>query len=151
MQLLFWRHAEAEDGVPDLERKLTTRGHKQAEAVATWLRPRLPKGCLILVSPAQRARQTVAALKTLDFEIDPRIAPGAAVDAVLGAIGFTGERRQARAVMLVGHQPWIGQTIAHLMTGHAEYWGVRKAGLWWLDDDDSGRWTLRTVVDRDLL
>ena len=37
MDLIVWRHAEAEDGVPDLERKLTAKGRKQAERVAQWL------------------------------------------------------------------------------------------------------------------
>ena len=37
MDLILWRHADAEDGMPDLERKLTRKGHKQAEAVARWL------------------------------------------------------------------------------------------------------------------
>ena len=29
MDLIVWRHAEAEDGVPDLERRLTGKGRKQ--------------------------------------------------------------------------------------------------------------------------
>ncbi len=34
MDLLLWRHAEAEDGTPDLKRKLTPRGEKQARQMA---------------------------------------------------------------------------------------------------------------------
>ena len=40
MDLILWRHAEAEeadDGRPDLERKLTARGERQATRVALWL------------------------------------------------------------------------------------------------------------------
>jgi phosphohistidine phosphatase, SixA len=44
MELILWRHAEAEDGSPDLERELTGKGHKQAEKMAAFLRPRLPGG-----------------------------------------------------------------------------------------------------------
>ena len=41
MNLILWRHAEAEDGVPDLERGLTDKGRRQADAAARWLRPYL--------------------------------------------------------------------------------------------------------------
>jgi len=44
MDLILWRHAEAEDagGKPDLERNLTRHGRKQAARMAEWLKPRLP-------------------------------------------------------------------------------------------------------------
>ena len=42
MDLILWRHAEAEDGVPDAKRKLTPRGRKQAKQIARWLKQRLP-------------------------------------------------------------------------------------------------------------
>ena len=52
MDLILWRHAEAEDGVgkPDTERELTKRGRKQAERMAEWLRPH----CLLYTSPSPR-------------------------------------------------------------------------------------------------
>ena len=62
MDLILWRHAEAEDGVPDGARALTKKGLKQAAAIAAWLKPRLPDATRILVSPATRAQQTAAAL-----------------------------------------------------------------------------------------
>ena len=62
MELILWRHAEALDGVPDMARKLTAKGEKQAREMAQWLRPRLPKRTRIIVSPAQRTLQTVKAL-----------------------------------------------------------------------------------------
>ena len=34
MELILWRHADAEDGKPDLERKLTPKGEKQAKRAA---------------------------------------------------------------------------------------------------------------------
>jgi len=64
MDLLLWRHAEAEDTAPggDLGRALTARGRAQAERVAAWLGERLPDDAHILVSPAKRCQQTVAPL-----------------------------------------------------------------------------------------
>ena len=58
MDLILWRHADAEPGEPDLGRRLTAKGIKQAERMAGWLDRRLPDGCRILVSPADRAQQT---------------------------------------------------------------------------------------------
>ena len=58
MDLILWRHAEAEEGGPDLERRLTARGHKHAARVAKWLLQRLPSKCTVIASPARRARQT---------------------------------------------------------------------------------------------
>ena len=54
MELILWRHAEAEDGAPDIARELTAKGHKQATKMAEFLRPRLPENTRILVSPARR-------------------------------------------------------------------------------------------------
>ena len=37
MELILWRHADAELGQPDSERRLTDKGHKQAARMAKWL------------------------------------------------------------------------------------------------------------------
>ena len=60
MDLILWRHAEAEPGEPDLERALTPKGVKQARRMADWLTSQLPDSCRILVSPARRTLQTAA-------------------------------------------------------------------------------------------
>lgn len=61
MDLLLWRHAEAEDGFPDLARKLTQRGEKQAQQMAEWIRQHAPKNLRIVASPALRCQQTAQA------------------------------------------------------------------------------------------
>jgi phosphohistidine phosphatase len=38
MELILWRHAEAEDGIPDMARELTSKGKKQAKHMAAWLK-----------------------------------------------------------------------------------------------------------------
>ena len=64
MDLILWRHAEAEDarGGDDLGRPLTNRGRRQAERMAAWLGPRLAAGAQVLASPARRCQETVAAV-----------------------------------------------------------------------------------------
>ena len=49
MELLLWRHAEAAPGEPDLARPLTERGRRQAERMARFLAPRLPRELRIVV------------------------------------------------------------------------------------------------------
>ena len=77
MDLILWRHAEAEDarGNDDLGRALTARGRAQAERMAMWLRTRLPATTRILASPALRCQQTVAALGRAATTV-AAIAPG---------------------------------------------------------------------------
>ena len=65
MELILWRHADAEDaapGKPDAERSLTAKGEKQARRVAGWLKKQLPEDTRVVVSPARRAQQTAQAL-----------------------------------------------------------------------------------------
>ena len=62
MNLILWRHAEAEDqATSDLARRLTTRGTKQALAAAKWLKNRIDDDAIFLVSPAARTIQTAEA------------------------------------------------------------------------------------------
>src|SRR6202795_3586874 len=103
MDLILWRHAEAEDGSPDLARKLTAKGHKQAAEMAHWLSLHLPKDVRTLVSPAIRARQTAEAL-TGDYASAEEIGTGASYAAVLSAAGWP---EYKGAVLVVGHQPTL--------------------------------------------
>jgi len=76
MELILWRHAEAEeaDSRGDFARELTRKGRKQAKAMAEWLRPRLEGEWTVLSSPAARAVQTVAPL-AMPYEVRPRLDP----------------------------------------------------------------------------
>ena len=61
MDLILWRHAEAQEEAADLEdlqRTLTHRGEKQAARMAAWLDRQLPDGVRVLCSPAQMTSQT---------------------------------------------------------------------------------------------
>jgi phosphohistidine phosphatase len=128
MDLILWRHADAQDGVPDLDRELTAKGRTQAAAVGGWLDARLPKATRILVSPAARARQTAEALGR-PFEIVEAIAPGADETEILGAIGWPDA---AGTVLVIGHQPTLGQVAGRLMFGDPRDFTLKKGGLVWL-------------------
>jgi phosphohistidine phosphatase len=130
MDLILWRHCEAEPGEPDLGRRLTSKGLKQAERMAQWLDSHLPDTCRVLVSPADRAQQTAVALQR-KFKTVPDLGPGATVDAVLAAANWPDSREP---VLIVGHQPTLGAVASFLLSGEEAYWSVRKGAVWWLSN-----------------
>lgn len=152
MQLFLWRHAEAEDGLIDLDRELTRRGRQQADLVGHWLRRYAPPGLRILVSPAKRTRQTADALQ-LPYTIVPELAPNGSADQVLAACGWP-ETGSDEAVLVVGHQPTMGRVAAKLLAGQEHYWSVKKGGLWWLalrQRDDDSQVVVRAVINPEFL
>ena len=150
MDLILWRHAEAEEGGADLERPLTPKGRKQAERVAQWLLQRLPGKFSVLASPAIRAQQTAEALAVKFRTVKP-LAPGAAVKDILEAADWPDHKG---AVVVVGHQPDLGNAVSFLLSGSPADTSVKKGGLWWLSDrvrDEENQVVVRAVVSPDLL
>jgi phosphohistidine phosphatase len=148
MDLILWRHAEAEDGTPDHARELTAKGHKQAAKTAVFLRQHLPGDTRIIVSPATRAVQTVAAL-TDHFTLAPTIAPGASAQAVLHAARWP---EAGGTVLIVGHQPTLGEVAAQLLGCDGGSFSVKKSALWWFNlRDGYSQPTLRLVIAPDML
>jgi phosphohistidine phosphatase len=128
MELILWRHAEAASGEPDSARPLSERGRRQAETMARWLGPRLPQALRFVVSPARRTQETARALGR-SFECADAVAPGADVAAVLGAVGWPDA---GRAVLLVGHQPTLGEVASQLVDGGMESWQLGTGAVYWL-------------------
>lgn len=150
MDLILWRHADAEDGSPDAERRLTAKGKKQADRMAKWLRARLPKGARVLCSPARRARQTARALAR-DFETLDALDVGTDPRALLEACGWPAAEAP---VVAVGHQPTLGQAAALALTGKAADWSLRKGAVLWLESRARGgaaQAAVRAVISPDLL
>lgn len=135
MDLLLWRHAEAEEladikseRASDLDRALTPRGDKQAARVAAWLDRQLPEGARIMVSPARRCEQTALALGR-KFRLRPELAPGATAAQLLELVQWPLGRVP---VLVIGHQPTLGQAIAQLLGLQESDCSVRKGAVWWL-------------------
>ncbi|MFO1311741.1 MAG: phosphohistidine phosphatase SixA [Burkholderiales bacterium] len=150
MDLILWRHAEAEPGEPDMGRRLTGKGQKQADRMALWLDAHLPDTCRILVSPADRAQQTAQALGR-KFKTVPEIAPGASAAAVLGAANWPESREP---VLVVGHQPTLGMVASFLLSGEEAYWSIRKGAVWWLSNrvkEDGASVVLKAVQSPEFL
>ena len=131
MDLILWRHAEAEDpadGTEDLERALTPRGLRQATRMAAWLDRQLPDGLRVLASPAVRAQQTAQALGR-KFKLRDELAPVATPDDLLAVVQWP---RGRGTVLVVGHQPTLGQAAARLLGMAAPDCSIRKGAVWWL-------------------
>lgn len=154
MDLILWRHAEAEPGEPDLGRRLTPKGEKQARRMAEWLHAHLPDSARIVASPAARAQQTAQALAELahrKFKTLDALAPGASADEVLAAVDWPDGKSP---VVVVGHQPTLGWVASKVMTGEELPWSIKKAAVWWLRSrsrEDEERVLLRAVISPDLL
>ena len=150
MDLILWRHADAEEGDPDMDRALTKRGEKQARQMAAWLELRLPARCEVLVSPALRAQQTAAALDK-PFKTVRKLAPGASVADLIGTAGWPDRRG---AVLVVGHQPLLGRMAALLLSGSEADWTLKKGAVWWFSNrvrEGETQTVLRASMAPDLL
>jgi phosphohistidine phosphatase len=146
MDLILWRHADAEGGSPDSERRLTERGREQARRVAAWLKPRLPRGCEVLVSPAARAQQTALALGA-PFMTSAAVGTDARAAEVIAAADWPA---RAGPILIVGHQPTLGRVAATLLSGAEADWDIGKGALWWLSNAD-GRTALRAALEPELV
>lgn len=151
MDLLLWRHAEAEEAsTDDLNRRLTERGERQARSMAQWIRNHQPKDLRIVVSPAVRCQQTAQALK-LPFETVRKLGPDACVSELMAATGWPAAQG---AVLVVGHQPTLGRMAALLLAGHEADWTIKKGALWWLTNRvrrGETQTVLRAVIPSELL
>jgi phosphohistidine phosphatase len=147
-QLFLWRHAQAHPGSPDLQRTLTEHGRAQADQMARWLVGHCPVDTKLVCSPALRSQQTGAALV--------RIAPFVIhTETVLQPAAYASEVTDwlqaaplaATAMVVVGHQPWIGQVAAQMLTGQPVDIAVKKSAIWAFERDDiDDAWSLRAVL-----
>jgi len=120
---MIWllRHADAEDGTPDAERKLTKKGRKQAKNAGKALKAMGVKPEACFTSPKVRAAETarlVCEQLGVEYALEPKLA-GGPFDAEALAAGL-------RDVVLVGHDPDFSMAV-HDATGAQVR--MKKAGL----------------------
>nr|WP_315464677.1 histidine phosphatase family protein [uncultured Rhodoferax sp.] len=153
MDLILWRHAEAIDldlVGDDMLRSLTGRGEKQAARMAAWLDRQLPDGAKVWASPATRTEQTAMALQR-KFKTHSSLAPLSNVDDLLRLVQWPHAKG---CVVVVGHQPTLGQTISRLLGLSESECAVKKGALWWLrhrERDGVGQTVVVTVQSPELL
>jgi len=147
MDLILWRHADAEDVGPqgDLSRRLTKKGRRQAERMARWLDARLEGDWRIVCSPAQRALETVEPLGR-EFEVSEEVSTSASARSVLQEAGWP----EGGRVIVVGHQPTLGEVASRLLGAGSGEFSVRKGAILWFvrrKREGTDEVVLKTVLD----
>ena len=116
MRLYLLRHAEAEDhAATDAARELTPKGLEQARTVGAFCQRHTLRPDLILTSPFRRTVQTgetVAEALQQPMATAPFVASGMTPEIALAEL--LAYQRFA-SVMLVGHQPDLGELAASLL------------------------------------
>ena len=146
MDLILWRHAEAEEGAPDEQRKLTSKGHKQAAKMAGWLSEHLSKPIRVLASPAVRTQQTAKAFAS-KFVTSEAVGLSASPTSILEAVDWP---RAGATAIVIGHQPTLGMSAARLLCGKEAEWSLRRGAVIWIVHKD-GHNRLRAALSPDLL
>jgi phosphohistidine phosphatase len=153
MDLILWRHAEAHElheGEADMERPLTVRGERQAQRMARWLDKQLPEGIRIFCSPAARAEQTLLPLGR-KYKLRDELSPQCSQDHLLELVKWPHGKH---AVLVVGHQPFLGRTAARLLNLVDEDLAIRKGAVWWFRTrlrDHEAQTMLMAVQNPDML
>ena len=158
MDLILWCHADAEfasEGEDDLSRQLTAKGEKQALRMAAWLDRHLPEGARILVSPARRTEQTAKALNR-KYKLRDELVPDSSADEVLALIKWDQDKgpQGKGPVLIVGHQPYLGEIAARLLGMEEHSCAIRKGAVWWLRSrlrEDYSEILLLNVINPDFL
>jgi len=139
MEIYVLRHGIAEDagaGVPDSERALTDAGREKLRRVLDRARAAGVKPSLILTSPyrraletAQMAGQVLGCGKVVESQA---LVPGSTPEEIWDAIR---ERRREASLLLSGHEPLLGLTIAYLLGAPALQVDLKKAALVRVDQE----------------
>lgn len=123
MQIILIRHADAGDRDPaawpdDTTRPMTAKGARRHRRAVKRLRRAELAPTLLLASPWTRAWQTaeltVAVLGTPAPLACPALADTPDLSALASAVG---PQPPDAIIALVGHEPWLGQLAALLLTG----------------------------------
>lgn len=138
--IIIWRHAEAADGANDLKRPLTKKGQQQADKMAKWITHYFPSHYQLYTSEAQRTQQTAIPLNH-NYQTTDILNPSGKIKHI---IKFILQNIQVGNLILVGHQPWIGQLCLSLLIQEADnenrqhlplLYPVKKASIWWFELD----------------
>ena len=129
MHTVIWllRHGDAEDGSPDEQRKLTTKGEKQASVAGAALAALGVEPSVCLSSPKVRAADTARlACESLASE-------GELVDELSGGSFDAEELAGGRDgdVVLVGHEPDFSDAVQRMTGARVK---LKKGGLAAVED-----------------
>jgi phosphohistidine phosphatase len=140
MKLYIMRHAEAVEGsdiLRDEWRYLTEKGRAAARAISSAIVKYGPKPRLTVTSPLTRAVQTAEivggkACRRNVIVASELLLPGARIEDL---VAFLRKHREAKRVILVGHEPQLGTIVATLLGCQGAAITLKKAACVALDFD----------------
>ncbi|MGQ0486453.1 MAG: SixA phosphatase family protein [Hyphomicrobiales bacterium] len=123
LRLMLFRHAKSswtEPGLDDMDRPLTRRGQRAAQAMGRVMAAKRLLPDLVLCSPARRARDTWK-LAAEEIKTAPKLIVEDAIydfgngGRLIEAVRRVGDK--ARTVLVVGHNPSMERAAARLAGG----------------------------------
>jgi len=156
MEIWLMRHAAAEERASsgrDADRTLSEDGHRRAREVARGLAELEPGIQLILTSPYARARQTAEPVARA-LRLSGRLRETQALEPASDPEEILDEIRSEKVegVLLVGHEPHLGNLLGRLVAGHAGLEiPMRKAAVARLSWSGSGQAMLRALLPSKVL
>jgi phosphohistidine phosphatase len=156
MEIWLMRHAAAEERASsgrDADRTLSEDGHRRAREVARGLAELEPGIQLILTSPYARARQTAEPVARA-LRLSGRLRETQALEPASDPEEILDEIRSEKVegVLLVGHEPHLGNLLGRLVAGHAGLEiPMRKAAVARLSWTGSGQAMLRALLPSKVL
>ncbi len=149
MRLYLVRHGKAEFGPEDADRRLSSRGRADVEALAKHLRAQEISVARMIHSTLSRARETAEILAA-------EIAPGAKLEELEGIEPWGNVKAFGKLVdgwkhdaMVCGHEPFMGEAASYLMTGdpHANLVEVKTGTVMqFARNPYGGGWQLRWML-----
>jgi len=140
MILYLVRHAIAVEhgtpGVAEDDRPLTAKGIEKMTEAAAGLRALVISPELIISSPLPRAKETAEILAEafggeVPLTFSSSLAPGGSREGVYREIG---SNRKCESLMLIGHQPSLGEIAGEIAWGSPEHYiELKKGGTCALD------------------
>ncbi|MBC8445158.1 MAG: phosphohistidine phosphatase SixA [Rhodospirillaceae bacterium] len=153
MTLYLVQHGDALSKAEDSERRLSEKGRRDAGRMAAFLSQSGVKADRVYHSGKARACETAMLLSEgigngVVEEIDHGLAPNDPTDNLK-----TLADRWHDNVMVVGHLPFMGRMVSHLLTGSADGDTVtfEPGAVAALEKDVGGGWTLLWMVRPSLL
>src|SRR4051812_38004525 len=134
--LVLLRHAKAAhpEGVADLDRSLTPRGHADAAAAGAWLASTRLIPQVVMCSPARRTRETWHGLALalgsdatgITVVYAPTVYESGGAEPLLEVVAATDPA--VTSVLLIGHNPTISM-LSSLLDPSAPDDGLRTCGI----------------------
>lgn len=135
MEIYILRHSDAEDrGTKrDSDRSLTERGTKKMKKIAKAMKAMDLSFDVVLSSPYNRAKETAGIVGdtfecTSLIKLTPYLVPDANPSSLVKEINedYAGKKN----ILLVGHEPFLSEFIAVLVSGRRDAWiKLRKGGV----------------------